>query len=78
MASKRFKNIALDSMHALGLDYGGIDIITEDIASNDRKQPYFIIEINGNPDYEPHGKPIVSGKGVDVAKILVKEFMGIK
>ena len=76
--SERFKKIALKGTRALGLNYGGIDIMTNDISSNDQRQPYFIIEINGNPDYEPHDKPIVSGRGVDVAKILVKEFMGIK
>jgi cyanophycin synthetase len=76
--SKRFVDIASKCTKALGLNYGGIDIMTDDITSNNPLHPYFIIEINGNPDYEPHEKPLVSGKGVHVAEILVKEFMGIK
>lgn len=73
--SKRFEKISLKCMEALGLNYGGIDIMTDDISSNDSKQPYYIIEINADPDYEPHEKPIVEGKGVRVSEILVKEFM---
>jgi len=73
--SKRFEKIALKCMEALGLNYGGIDIMTDDISSNNPSQPYYIIEINADPDFEPHEKPIIEGKGVKVGEILVKEFM---
>lgn len=76
--SKRFRDIALRSIGALGLNYGGIDIMTDDISSNNPRQPYFVIEINGAPDYDPHEKPLVSGKGVRVSELLVREFMGQK
>jgi cyanophycin synthetase len=75
--SRRFKKISFACMKALGLNYAGIDIMTNDISSNDPRQPYSIIEVNGDPDYDPHGKPIAHGKGVDVAKILVEEFMNL-
>ncbi|MFA5871784.1 MAG: hypothetical protein WC858_03585 [Parcubacteria group bacterium] len=73
--SKRFVKIAQRCVRALGLNYAGIDIMTDDISLDDPHKPYCIIEINGYPEYEPHEKPIVSGKGVKVAEILVKEFM---
>jgi len=73
--SPRFTKIATRAANALGLNFAGIDVMTADIASNNLKQPYFIIEINGAPDYDIHEKPIVSGKGVKVTELLVKEFI---
>lgn len=73
--SPRFKNIAIKASAVLGLNYSGVDIMTEDISSNNPSQEYFVIEINGAPDYDIHEKPVIIGKGVDVSKILFEEFM---
>lgn len=73
--SDRFKEIAVKSASFLGLNYAGIDIMTKDIDSNNPDQEYFIIEVNGAPDYDIHEKPVVSGKGVDVTKEIVKSFL---
>jgi cyanophycin synthetase len=73
--SKRFIKIARKCVRALGLNYAGIDLITDDISSNDTRKPYCVIEVNGYPEYEPHEKPIISGRGTNVTEILVNEFM---
>lgn len=73
--SDHFINIALKSAKVLGLNYAGVDIMTNDITSNSSDQPYFVIEINGAPDYDIHEKPVVTGEGVNVTRILVEEFM---
>lgn len=73
--SERFKNISAICAQALELTYTGIDILTDDITSDNPGQPYFVIEANGAPDYDIHEKPVVSGKGVDVTSLLVRAFM---
>jgi cyanophycin synthetase len=73
--SPRFKKIALQAFNALGLTYAGIDIITTDITANSSSQKYWIIEINGAPDYDIHEKPLIEGPGVDITNQLVDFFM---
>jgi len=75
--SKRFSDIAIRSASALGLNYAGIDIMTRDITSESEKDKYFIIEINGAPDYDIHERPVIQGPGVNVTKLLVKAFMNL-
>lgn len=75
--SARFKKIALRAFNALDLTYAGIDIMTEDIRSNSLKNKYWVIEINGAPDYDVHEKSIAEGKGVNTTDLLLDFFMKI-
>lgn len=68
--NSRFKKICEDSIEALGLTYGGIDLMTTDITSE--KSPYVILEVNPNPYYNMHEKPLVEGKGIDVSYKILK------
>lgn len=73
--SARFKKVAIDSARTLGVDFVGIDLVTEDITSNNPKQCYAVIEMNNNPDYAIHEKPIVEGQGVNVKRLLIQAWM---
>lgn len=68
--SKYFKDICEKASKTIGLSYGGVDLITKDIklAGTD----YVILEINPNPFYNMHEKPLVEGKGVDVSGKIIK------
>ncbi len=71
------KEICLRAIETVGLSYGGIDLITKNIAT--KKNSYVILEINPNPYYNMHEKPLVEGLGVDVsAKILKNLFPSLK
>lgn len=74
--SSRFTGIALASVQALGLNFAGVDLMTPDISSDDPQQDYFVIEINGAPDYDIHEKPMITGKETDVTRILIEAYMG--
>jgi len=65
-----FKKICSKAIEAIGLDYGGIDLIAEDI--NQKRSSYAIIEINPDPVYIMNEKPLVEGKGVDVSEKIIK------
>lgn len=72
-----FKKICEESIDALGLTYGGVDLMTRDIAS--KKSSYVILEVNPNPYYNMHEKPLVEGRGIDVSyKILKNLFPKLK
>jgi len=72
-----FKDICEQAISALGLTYGGLDFMTKDITS--KKSPYIIIEVNSNPFYNMHEKPLVEGKGTDVSfKVLKNIFPELK
>ncbi|MCX6763382.1 MAG: hypothetical protein NTZ97_01445 [Candidatus Moranbacteria bacterium] len=73
--SERFKKIAVLAADKLDLNYTGVDIMTEDITSNDPDQEYNVIELNGAPDYDIHEKPVIDGAGTNVTELLIKEFM---
>lgn len=75
--SPRFRRLSLRAANALQLRFAGIDILTQNIASNNPRAPYVILEINGAPDYDIHEKPIVQvqGNGLDVTTLVVKSFM---
>lgn len=68
--SPHFKNICTRAIEAVGLTYGGIDFFAKDIS--DSKSDYVIIEINPNPFYNMHEKPLVEGRGVDVSSEILK------
>jgi len=67
-----FKDICVRAIDAVGLTYGGIDFFAHDIASADSK--YVIIEINPNPFYNMHEKPLVEGAGVDVSSAILRSI----
>lgn len=68
--SKHLKEICLQATNVAGLSYGGIDLLTKNIATS--KNDYVILEINPNPFYNMHEKPLVEGIGVDVSKKILK------
>jgi cyanophycin synthetase len=70
--SKHLKDICLLATSAAGLSYGGIDLLTKNIATS--KNDYVILEINPNPFYNMHEKPLVEGKGVDVSKKILQHL----
>jgi len=65
-----FKEICSRAVKAVGLNYGGIDLITKNIGQ--KNSPYVILEINPDPAYIMHEKPLVEGKGVDISKKILK------
>lgn len=68
--SQELKETCVRAIEALGLTYGGLDLITNNI---DRpKAPYVILEVNPNPYYNMHEKPLVEGNGIDVSLILLQ------
>jgi cyanophycin synthetase len=76
--SARFKKIAEEAVGAVELEFGGVDLMTADIRSNNKNQKYWILEINGAPQYEINEKPIVEGSAISVTDILLKKYMGFK
>lgn len=67
-----FKHLCEEAMQVVGLSYGGIDFMAQDITK--KNSPYIIIEINPNPFYNMHEKPLVEGKGIDVSQIILKHL----
>lgn len=66
------KNVCVKATAAVGLTLGGIDLMTKNISS--AREPYVILEINPNPYYNMHEKPLVEGKGIDFSKILLRRL----
>jgi len=74
--SSFFKDVAVKSLRALNLKYGGVDILTSDIAASD--VDYRVIEINGDADFcGAHIKPDI-GEPIDASMDIVKAMLGIK
>lgn len=74
--SPQLMKYCVQAIQSVGLTYGGLDLITQDIRHDDG---YAILEINPNPFYNMHEKPLVEGKGVDVSLILLSAlFPGLK
>lgn len=75
--SKFFKKVCEKACSAVGISYGGIDLFTKDISLSGAE--YAILEINPNPFYNMHEKPLVEGRGIDFSlKILKFLFPGLK
>ncbi|MCW1888052.1 MAG: hypothetical protein KIH67_000690 [Candidatus Moranbacteria bacterium] len=70
--SNELKKTCVKAVESLGLTYGGLDLITNDLASPNT--PYVILEVNPNPYYNMHEKPLVEGDGIDVSLILLKHL----
>lgn len=74
---QHIKRACLLALEALGMNYGGIDIITPSIVNP--TSPFVVLEVNPLPYYNMHEKPLVEGKGIDFSAILLKElFPSIK
>jgi len=69
--SEYFKEIAVKSLAALGLRYGGVDIMTNDISDSDAD--YRVIEVNGSPDMAMHNFPH-KGSPLDVAPVIIEKL----
>lgn len=67
-----FKKICERSVTDLGLSYGGVDLIATDASS--AQSPYVILEVNPNPYYNMHEKPLVEGPGIDFSEILLRSL----
>ncbi|MEK7550065.1 MAG: hypothetical protein AAB519_03750 [Patescibacteria group bacterium] len=67
-----FREIAERAIEAVGLTYGGLDFLADDITKSE--SDYVILEINPNPFYNMHEKPLVEGRGVDVSKTILKSL----
>jgi len=65
------KKQCIKAVKVLGLVYGGVDIISEDITKNAN---YSILEINSKPVYTINEKPLVEGPGVDVSLLLLQKM----
>lgn len=72
--SPRFMAIAQKSAAALGFYFTGIDIMVDDITSNNPRQPYAVIEVNGAPDYDIHEKPVVHGRGRNITRMIIEHM----
>jgi cyanophycin synthetase len=75
--SEHLKRICVQATTTAGLTYGGLDLMTKNLATE--KDDYVVLEINPNPFYNMHEKPLVEGVGVDVSKqILSHLFTSLK
>ncbi len=66
------KDICVRATEAIGLTYGGVDLITNDLESKDPR--YVILEINPNPFFNMHEKPLVEGLGTDVSLTILQNL----
>lgn len=66
-----FREICERATKTAGLSFGGVDVLAEDITSDNKD--YVILEINPNPYYNMNEKPLVEGRGVDVSLLLLKQ-----
>lgn len=68
--SLSLKKTCVEAVEAIGLTYGGLDLITNDLES--KNPSYVILELNPNPFFNMHEKPLVEGKGIDVSLVILK------
>ncbi len=65
------KKQCVKAVKSLGLEYGGIDIISKDITKD---TDYVVLEVNSKPVYTINEKPLVEGRGVDVSLLLLQKM----
>ncbi len=70
--SPELKSVCVRAIEAVGLTYGGLDLITKNIEA--KRPAYVILEVNPNPFYNMHEKPLVEGPGVDVSHVILKSL----
>lgn len=70
--SPLLKKICINAIEAVGLTYGGLDIITNNLSSENPH--YVILEINPNPFFNMHEKPLVEGDGTDVSLTILQNL----
>lgn len=70
--NKRYKGICIEAVKKLGLSYGGVDLMTKDISSDSAE--YVILEVNPNPYYNMHEKPLAEGNGIDFSTMFLKSI----
>lgn len=68
--SSILKTICTRAVEALGLTYGGLDLLTNDLSSE--SPTYVILEVNPNPFYNMNEKPLVEGEGCDVSEKIIQ------
>lgn len=66
----KIRQACVRATQAVGLTFGGLDVITEDIT----KDKYTILEINSRPYHNMHEKPLVEGESVDISGILLQNL----
>lgn len=66
------KKLCVQATESIGLTYGGVDLMAEDITNE--KTRYVILEVNSNPYYNMNEKPLVEGKGVDISFLFLKKM----
>lgn len=66
------KKICIKAIHSVGLTFGGVDLMADDISNP--KTRYVILEINSNPYYNMNEKPLVEGKGIDISWLFLKKM----
>ncbi len=64
------KTVCVRAIEAIGLTYGGLDLLTTNLSSPN--PTYVILEINPNPFFNMHEKPLVEGQGIDVSLIILQ------
>jgi cyanophycin synthetase len=70
--SPALQKICIQAVDAVGLTYGGIDLLTNQLSS--KNPAYVILEVNPNPYYNMHEKPLVEGVGIDFSKIVLEDL----
>ena len=72
LMSEELKKICVRAIETVGLTYGGLDLITNQLSA---KNPFYVIlEINPNPYYNMHEKPLVEGVGIDVSLTILQDL----
>lgn len=70
--SAPLKEKCIRAVEAIGLMYGGIDLITNEL--NAKNPSYVMLEVNPNPFYNMNEKPLVEGKGCDISLAIINEI----
>ncbi len=70
--SPTLKKVCVNAIEAIGLTYGGLDLLTNDLTAENPE--YVILEVNPNPFFNMHEKPLVEGSGVDVSLTILEHL----
>lgn len=70
LLSPTLKKVCVNAIEAIGLTYGGLDLLTNDLTAENPE--YVILEVNPNPFFNMHEKPLVEGRGIDVSLTILE------